>query len=246
MNYQDVMKDSRFYLPMNLNLGYLLNNDTDIIMLMHIISCDGIGVKLSVRKLVKFMNRADKTVQKSLKRLRQLKLIDGFEPQYETLKYVFDGVNNAHTIEDRIKWCQEYQKSVVRCTTESVVESTTVDTGVVESTTPSVVRCTTESVVESTTHIKKIYKEDIEKEDILKRDILEEKPSIDWDVELDMVMKQVQNAQSCNEVEVMGKRFVTMKERYPIPKGKFKDKLNKLYDLINEKGVYFEWKKVTN
>ena len=66
MNYQDVIKDSKFYLPMNLNLGYLLTNDTDIVILMNVINCYNIKEKLSVRKLMRYTNRSNNTVQQSL------------------------------------------------------------------------------------------------------------------------------------------------------------------------------------
>ena len=112
MNYQDVIKDSKFYLPMNLNLGYLLTNDTDIVILMNVINCDTIKEKLSVRKLMRYTNRSNNTVQQSLIRLRALKLIDGFVPKYETLKHIFDSINNARTIEERKNWCKAYQDSI--------------------------------------------------------------------------------------------------------------------------------------
>lgn len=112
MNYQDVIKDSKFYLPMNLNLGYLLTNDTDIVILMNVINCDNIKEKLSVRKLMRYTNRSNNTVQQSITRLRALKLIDGFVPKYDTLKYIFDSINNAKTIEERKNWCKMYQDSI--------------------------------------------------------------------------------------------------------------------------------------
>lgn len=143
MNYQDVIKDSKFYLPMNLNLGYLLK-DTEIVMLMNVINCDNIHEKLSVRKLMRFTNRSNNTVQNALNTLRYLKLIDGFTPNYETLKYVFDALNNAPSIEERIKWCEVYQKSIQQSVSE---------TG-------------TENVSETGTQIKKMEKEDINKKDL--------------------------------------------------------------------------------
>lgn len=112
MNYQDIIKDSKFYLPMNLNLGYLLTNDTDIVILMNVINCDNIKEKLSVRKLMRYTNRSNNTVQQSLTRLRAMKLIDGFVPKYDTLKYIFDSINNSKTIEERKNWCKMYQDSI--------------------------------------------------------------------------------------------------------------------------------------
>ena len=143
MNYQDVIKDSKFYLPMNLNLGYLLK-DTEIIMLMNVINCDNIHEKLSVRKLMRFTNRSNNTVQNALNTLRDLKLIEGFTPNYKVLKYVFDALNNAPSIEERIKWCEVYQKSIQQSVSE---------TG-------------TENVSKTGTQIKKIEKEDEYKEDL--------------------------------------------------------------------------------
>lgn len=143
MNYQDVIRDSKFYLPMNLNLGYLLK-DTEIVMLMNVINCDTIHEELSVRKLMRYTNRSNNTVQNALKTLRNLKLIEGFKPNYETLKYVFDKLNNAPSIEERKKWCELYQNSIQ----QSVSETGTV------------------SVSKTGTQIKKIEKEDIYKKDL--------------------------------------------------------------------------------
>ena len=143
MNYQDVIRDSKFYLPMNLNLGYLLK-DTEIVMLMNVINCDTIHEELSVRKLMRYTNRSNNTVQNALKALRVLKLIEGFKPNYETLKYVFDKLNNAPSIEERKKWCELYQNSIQ----QSVSETGTV------------------SVSKTGTQIKKIEKEDVNKEDL--------------------------------------------------------------------------------
>ena len=112
MTYKEVIKDSKFFLPMNLNLGYLLTNDTDIVVLMNVINCDTINEKLSVRKLMRYTNRSNNTIQKSLTRLRTLKLIQGFKPKYETLKYIFDSINNKNKIEDRKKWCELYIQTV--------------------------------------------------------------------------------------------------------------------------------------
>lgn len=143
MNYQDVIRDSKFYLPMNLNLGYLLK-DTEIVILMNVINCDTIHEELSVRKLMRYTNRSNNTVQNALKTLRVLKLIEGFKPNYETLKYVFDKLNSAPSIEERKKWCELYQNSIQ----QSVSETGTV------------------SVSKTGTQIKKIEKEDINKKDL--------------------------------------------------------------------------------
>lgn len=143
MNYQDVIRDSKFYLPMNLNLGYLLK-DTEIVILMNVINCDTIHEELSVRKLMRYTNRSNNTVQNALKTLRVLKLIEGFKPNYETLKYVFDKLNSAPSIEERKKWCELYQNSIQ----QSVSETGTV------------------SVSKTGTQIKKIEKEDIYKKDL--------------------------------------------------------------------------------
>lgn len=143
MNYKDVIKDSKFYLPMNLNLGYLLK-DTEIVMLMNVINCDNIHEKLSVRKLMRYTNRSNNTVQNALNTLRDLKLIEGFTPNYNVLKHVFDSLNNAKSIEERIKWCEVYQKSIQKSVSE---------TG-------------TESVSKTGTQIKKIEKEDRNKKDL--------------------------------------------------------------------------------
>lgn len=143
MNYQDVIKDSKFYLPMNLNLGYLLK-DAEIVILMNVINCDTIHEELSVRKLMRYTNRSNNTVQNALKALRVLKLIEGFKPNYEILKYVFNKLNSAPSIEERKKWCELYQNSIQQSVSE---------TG-------------TESVSKTGTQIKKIEKEDVNKEDL--------------------------------------------------------------------------------
>lgn len=143
MNYQDVIRDSKFYLPMNLNLGYLLK-DTEIVILMNVINCDTIHEELSVRKLMRYTNRSNNTVQNALKTLRVLKLIEEFKPNYETLKFVFDKLNSAPSIEERKKWCELYQNSIQQ----------------------SVSGTSTESVSKTGTQIKKIEKEDVNKEDL--------------------------------------------------------------------------------
>ena len=143
MNYKDVIDGSKFYLPMNLNLGHLLK-DTEIVMLMNVINCDNITEKLSVRKLMRFTNRSSETVQNALKTLRTLKLIEGFKPNYKVIKFVFDSLNNAVSIDERKKWSELYRKSIQK----------------------SVSEIDTESVSETGTQIKKMYKEDLKKEDL--------------------------------------------------------------------------------
>lgn len=162
MTYKEVIKDSKFFLPMNLNLGYLLTNDTDIVVLMNVINCDTINEKLSVRKLMRYTNRSNNTIQKSLTRLRTLKLIQGFRPQYETLKYIFDSINNKNKIEDRKKWCESYIQSVSETSTNEVYQNL-VQNNVSETDTK---KC-----------IENWYtdKEDIEKKDEKKKDVLNNK-----------------------------------------------------------------------
>jgi hypothetical protein len=113
-------------------------------MLMNVINCDNIHEKLSVRKLMRYTNRSNNTVQNALYTLRVLKLIEGFTPNYNVLKHVFDSLNNAKSIEERIKWCEVYQKSIQQSVSE---------TG-------------TESVSKTGTQIKKIEKEDLKKKDL--------------------------------------------------------------------------------
>lgn len=178
MTYQDVIKDSKFYLPMNLNLGYLLENDTDIVILMNVINCDSISEKLSVRKLMRYTNRANNTIQQSLTRLRKLKLIEGFKPQYETLKDIFDSINNAKTIEERKKWCKAYQDSIQETVSESstnevyqeLVQKTVSESGTV-------------NVSETGTQIKKIEKEDVNKKDVINnKNVINEKIETNKDI----------------------------------------------------------------
>lgn len=187
MNYQDVIKDSKFYLPMNLNLGYLLK-DTEIVMLMNVINCDNIQEKLSVRKLMRFTNRSNETVQNSLKTLRDLKLIEGFKPNYKTLKYVFDSLNNAPSIDERKNWCKVYRNSVQKSVSE---------TG-------------TKNVSKTGTQIKKIEKEDLNKEDlnITKECIKREEVEVsDWSDELLRLEANFRKASSTDDIDNAQKAF---------------------------------------
>ena len=187
MNYQDVIKDSKFYLPMNLNLGYLLK-DTEIVILMNVINCDNIHEKLSVRKLMRFTNRSNNTVQNALNTLRDLKLIEGFKPNYKTLKYVFDALNNAPSIDERIKWCKLYQKTI---------QDTVSETG-------------TKNVSKTGTQIKKIEKEDLNKEDlnITKECIKREEVEVsDWSDELLRLEANFRKASSTVDIDNAQKAF---------------------------------------
>lgn len=112
MKYTDIIKNSKFYIPTNLNLGYLLS-DTEIMLLMNLIHCDELGIDVSIPKLVKFMNRSDSTIKRSLKKLRTLRLVseEGYEPCYEQIEMVYDSVNAAKSIKERKAWCKAYEKS---------------------------------------------------------------------------------------------------------------------------------------
>ena len=187
MNYKDVIKDSKFYLPMNLNLGYLLK-DTEIVILMNVINCDNIHEKLSVRKLMRFTNRSNNTVQNALNTLRDLKLIEGFKPNYKTLKYVFDALNNAPSIDERINWCKLYQKTI---------QDTVSETG-------------TKNVSKTGTQIKKIEKEDLNKEDlnITKECIKREEVEVsDWSDELLRLEANFRKASSTVDIDNAQKAF---------------------------------------
>ena len=210
MEYKDVIRDSKFYVPMNLNLGYLLK-DTEIVMLMNVINCDTIHEELSVRKLMRYTNRSNNTVQNALKALRVLKLIEGFKPNYETLKYVFDKLNNTPSIEERKKWCELYQNSIQQSVSE---------TG-------------TESVSKTGTQIKKMEKEDVNKEDL---NVLNEcntlneekeleiacRPSegtftFDWSSELPMLNQYVKESLTMNELEQLYKRLLKQIDTFGYP-----------------------------
>lgn len=143
MNYKDVIKDSKFYVPMNLNLCFLLK-DREIVVLMNVINCDTIGEKLSVRKLMRYTNRSNNKIQDALTELRALKLINGFKPNYEVIKEIFDSLNNAKTIEEKKNWCEVYRKSIQNTVSKN----------------------DTENVSKTGTQIKKIEKEDMNKKDI--------------------------------------------------------------------------------
>lgn len=114
MTYKEVIKDSKFYLPMNLNLAYLISGD-ETVLLMTIINCYELKNKVSIRKLMKFCNvNSNSYMQTMIRHLRKLKMIEqnGYVPNYETLKYIFEKVNNAKSIDDRIKWCELYSREV--------------------------------------------------------------------------------------------------------------------------------------
>ena len=143
MNYQDVIKNSKFYVPMNLNLCFLLK-DREIVVLMNVINCDAICEKLSVRKLMRYTNRSNNKIQDALTELRALKLINGFKPNYEVIKEIFDSLNNAKTIEEKKNWCEVYRKSIQNTVSKN----------------------DTENVSKTGTQIKQIEKEDINKKDI--------------------------------------------------------------------------------
>ena len=109
MKYNDIIKGSKFYLPINLNLGYLLK-DTEIILLMNLIHYSELGIKVSIPSLVKFTARSDSTIKRTLKQLRTLKLVseDGYEPCLEQIALVYESVNAAKTVKDREAWCNAY------------------------------------------------------------------------------------------------------------------------------------------
>lgn len=231
MNYQDVIKDSKFYLPMNLNLGYLLTNDTDIVILMNVINCDNIKEKLSVRKLMRYTNRSNNTVQQSLTRLRVLKLIDGFVPKYDTLKYIFDSINNSKTIEERKNWCKMYQDSIqndVSISGTSEVYQELVQQNVSESGT---VKC-----------IENWYtdKEDIEKEDVNKKDVTNNKDVINEKIdEYEAFQKICESLLECKtENELIAKRAsiasTINKRRIDIPRNVYSRCMSYLDSKYNE------------
>ena len=155
MTYKDVIKDSKFYLPMNLNLAYLISGD-ETVLLMTIINCHELKNKVSIRKLMKFCNvNSNSYMQTMIRHLRKLKMIEqnGYVPNYETLKYIFEKVNNAKSIDDRIKWCELYSREV-----QNKVYPTEVQNNVPLGGTQN---CTPERYT---------YKEDVYKKDSIKKD----------------------------------------------------------------------------
>lgn len=112
MKYTDIIKNSKFYIPTNLNLGYLLK-DTEIMLLMTLIHCDELGIKVSIAKLAKFMARNDTAIKRALKPLRLLRLVSmkGYEPCMKQIALVYDSVNAAKSIDERKAWCEAYEKS---------------------------------------------------------------------------------------------------------------------------------------
>jgi predicted transcriptional regulator len=109
MKYNDIIKGSKFYLPINLNLGYLLK-DTEIILLMNLIHYSELGKKVSIPSLAKFTARSESTIKRALNQLRTLKLVseDGYEPCLEQIALVYDSVNTAKSVKDREAWCKAY------------------------------------------------------------------------------------------------------------------------------------------
>lgn len=109
MKYNDIIKGSKFYLPINLNLGYLLK-DTEIILLMNLIHYSELGIKVSIPSLAKFTARSESTIKRALNQLRTLKLVseDGYEPCLEQIALVYDSVNAAKSVKDREAWCKAY------------------------------------------------------------------------------------------------------------------------------------------
>lgn len=226
MNYKDVIKDSKFYLPMNLNLGYLLK-DTEIVMLMNVINCDNIHEKLSVRKLMRYTNRSNNTVQNALNTLRVLKLIEGFTPNYNALKHVFDSLNNAKSIEERIKWCEVYQKSIQQSVSE---------TG-------------TESVSKTGTQIKKIEKEDLKKKDLnithnITKDEIETKREFetacgfeiefDWSDELLRIKARIAKASTVEEIMKISRDFNEKQDSNEVPT-ELEEELNEVQNMAKAK-----------
>ena len=109
MKYNEIIRESKFYLPINLNLGYLLK-DTEIILLMNLIHYSELGIKVSIPSLAKFTARSEPTIKRALKRLRTLKLVSegGYVPCLEQIALVYDCVNAAKTLKDREAWCNAY------------------------------------------------------------------------------------------------------------------------------------------
>ena len=159
MKYNDIIKNSKFYLPINLNLGYLLS-DTEIMIMMTVIHCHEIGVKVSVSKLESFTARAESTIKRALKRLRTLKLVSeqGYAPCLEQIGMVYDSVNSAKSIEERKKWCEAYKGSKGQIEPLMVGQSEPMKMGQNE---PS-----------NKGQFEPTYKEDINKEDLYKENTI--------------------------------------------------------------------------
>lgn len=191
MEYKDVIRDSKFYVPMNLNLGFLLK-DREIFVLMNVINCDNIREKLSVRKLMRYTNRSNNKIQEALTELRTLKLIDGFKPNYHLLKEIFDSLNNAKSIEEKVKYCELYRKSIQQSVSE---------TG-------------TETVSKTGTQIKKMEKEDVNKEDL---NVLNECNILNEEKELEIACsEQTESSTVEDEVCEKNRMFTTVcTERLP-------------------------------
>lgn len=111
MKYTEIIKNSKFYIPMNLNLGYLLE-DTEIMLLMTIIHCSELDIKVSIPRLEKFTARSQSTIKRKLKVLKGLRLVsEDNKPCLEQIEIVYNAVNNAKTVKDRKAWCDAYKKN---------------------------------------------------------------------------------------------------------------------------------------
>lgn len=111
MKYTEIIKSSKFYIPMNLNLGYLLE-DTEIMLLMTIIHCSELKIKVSVPKLEQFTARSQSTIKRRLRVLKDLRLVsEDYKPCLEQIGIVYNAVNSAKTIKERKAWCEAYKSS---------------------------------------------------------------------------------------------------------------------------------------
>lgn len=179
MKYTEIIKNSKFYLPMNLNLGYLLT-DTQTVLLMTIIHCSELNIKVRVPQLAQFTARSDSTIDRALKALRNLRLVsDDNKPCLKQIELVYNAVNNAKSIKDRKAWCEAYKKSK----------------GQIEPMKEGQNEPTKEAQFEPT------YKEDINNKDFNKEDILEYNTNIlKENKELEEALAENQN-ESKSEIE---------------------------------------------
>lgn len=179
MKYTEIIKNSKFYIPMNLNLGYLLT-DTQTVLLMTIIHCSELNIKVRVPQLAQFTARSDSTIDRALKALRNLRLVsDDNKPCLKQIELVYNAVNNAKSIKDRKAWCEAYKKSK----------------GQIEPMKEGQNEPTKEAQFEPT------YKEDINNKDFNKEDILEYNTNIlKENKELEEALAENQN-ESKSEIE---------------------------------------------
>ena len=138
---------------------------------------------------MKFCGLSNQYVQDCIKNLRKLGLIekDGYKPNYKTIEFVFNSVNNAKSLEERKKWCENYKnKTVPQDSTEQVYYNGVHQT-VPQHSTPN---CTTMEYTDK----EDVYKEDEDKKDV---SVYNEDENKSFDVNCEISKEEIEKA--CTE-----------------------------------------------